>query len=211
MEIDFEKQIREMQQGATPQIRVQQENGAPPSAPEQVEDPTAVHFRLKISMLIVYVVGILGLSWWIIQSAMVGRLDVSLAPVYFGGAGILFLLGLLPMSITMDSRGIYQSHFLGLWEYRIPWNDVSFYWNTTRGELRKAGLLRFRSSRPPRQKDDWEEVVYVGSKSGKRYLLHTIGHSGRARFVEEIEKRGVHPKGYQGWENFMESRGVQLR
>lgn len=211
MGIDFEKQIRDMQQGATPQIRIQHKDGAPPSAPEQVEDPTAVHFRLKIWMLLFYVAGILGLAGWIIQSAIVGRLDISLAPVYFGGAGILFLLGLLPASITMDSRGIYQSHFLGLWEYRIPWNDVSFYWNTTRGELRKAGLLRFRSSRVARQKDDWEEVVYVGSKSGKRYLLHTIAHSGRARFVEEIEKRGVHPKGYQGWETFMESRGVPVR
>ncbi len=211
MGVDYEKQIREMQQGVPPQVRLDGEELHTSSASEEPDDPTAVHFPLQLWILAIHVGGVFGFAGWIVYSAYLGRLDQSLAPVYFGGAGMLFLLGLLPSSLTIDSTGVHQSFFLGLWMRSIAWSDVSFYWRTTRRELRQAGLLRFQSRNASRQKNDHEQVVYVGSKSGKLYLLHTAVHSGRERFVSELDKRGAHPKGYEGWESFMEARGVPVR
>lgn len=177
----------------------------------QPEDPAAGHFPLRVWARGAYILCIAGLVGWILKAAVTGELDATLMPVYAGGAGILGLLGLLPMSLTLDSRGIHQSHFLGLWQRTILWNDVHFYWRTTRKELRRAGLLAFQSRNMRHQKYDHEEVVYIGSKSSKRYFLHLAVHRDRERFVTELEQRGAHPKGYEGWESFMESRGVPIR
>ncbi|MCW5966086.1 MAG: hypothetical protein KIT83_18760 [Bryobacterales bacterium] len=210
MGIDFEKQVRDMQQGRQPTLPAENPGSSTPFPHPEPEDPAAVHFPLRVLMLGAYVIAIAGLVVWIVYSAVTGALEFSLMPVYAGGAGILALMGLLPMSLTLDSRGIHQSHFLGLWERTIPWNDVRFYWRTTREELRLAGLLAFQSRNLRHQKHDHEEVVYVGSKSSKRYLLHTAVHRERERFILELERRGAHPKGYEEWESFMESRGVPV-
>lgn len=211
MGIDFEKQIREMQQGRQPVVRTQQQPG-PGQAPSSGDkDPTAVHFPLKVWMLTIHVLVICGLVGWIVYAAINGFLDHTLMPVFMGGGGILFMMGMLPMSLTLDSRGIHQSYFLGLWTRSIPLNDIRFYWKTTRGELRKSGILGNWNRHNKRNKNDNEEVVYVGSKSSRTYLLHTATHTNREGFIAELEKRGVQPKGYEGWEAFMESRGVPVR
>jgi hypothetical protein len=211
MSFDFEKQIREMQKASSPVARDTGQLPPTPVAVEESSDPTAVHFPLQLWVLAIHILGVLGFGGWILYAAYIGTLDQSLSPVFMGGAGMLFLLGLLPSSLTVDRAGVHQSHFLGLWIRTIPFSDVSFYWRTTRGELRKAGLLRFQSKRAGRQKNDHEEVVYVGSKSSRMYLLHSPVHSRRESFIAELEKRGAHPKGYEGWEAFMAARGVPVR
>jgi hypothetical protein len=225
MAYDFEKQIREMQQGKTPTGQAVPleaglprpavsagASGRPAPVPVAVEtdDPDAVEFPMRWWATGFHIMGILGCLGWIVYAAIEGMLDQSLVPVYAGGAGILMFLAQLPGSLRIDRHGVHQFYFLGLWQRSIPLNDISFYWQTTRGELRRARLLRFEWARRRQHGDGLEPVVYVGSKTSRRYLLHSRIHQRPSEFARQLFDRGIPPKGYEGWESFMAARGVNV-
>lgn len=220
MAYDFERQIREMQQGKAIPVPAElpAERPAIPSAEPQIavaitdqQDPDAVDFPMHWWGVAGFILAILGIIGWIIHSAIAGRLDQSLLPVYLGGAGILFLLAKLPNSLRIDRHGVHQVYFLGLWQRTLPISDVAYYWQTTRRELRQAGLLRFEWRQRRQQGDAYEPVVFVASKSSRRYLMHTSIHQRASDFAKQLHDRGIAPKGYEGWESFMAARGVTVR
>lgn len=134
----------------------------------------------------------------------------TLLGILVGGLILLASLCWLPNSLRIDQLGVHQVHFLGLWERSIASNNVRSFRVATRGDLRREGLLRFQVRWNMRQRGDGEEVVWVGAKSGKRYLLHSAFHGRRSRFIRELQDRGYPEYGYENWEDFMEKRGVPV-
>ena len=216
MAYDYEKFIREMQKAGPAQVRDEPE---PPKeargweeAHEQPrnDDATAVCFPLRWWVLGAYIAAALAVVGWLIfLTFTAGQADPTYTIV---GAGIILIgmLGALPASLTIDSRGIHQHFFLGLWERSIATSDIRSSRQATRGDLRRDGLLFLQSSTARHQKGDYLPVIWVGSKTSRRYFLHTSQHSNASGFIRELERRGVQPHGYEGWETFMEARGVPV-
>lgn len=204
MAIDFREQAE--------QLARQQKVPTPvPGSTESVADPTARSFGMTWWGLLVAILAI-GFMLVSIGMAMVGPNDGrQAATVVIRGIGLLFLLGWLPNSLCIDREGVHQVHFLGLWRRTIPANDVRSFRRATRGELRKEGAFRWQPRWAWRQRGDGEEVVWVGSKTSNRHILHTSFHRDRAGFMKELHDRGYALHGYEGWEQFMEDRGVPVR
>lgn len=200
MAIDFRKQIEETQRGHTPE----------PRAEKEPTDPTAVSFPMQWWMLALAPVVLGSQVYFFVQVPILGDPSRELIPVLIGAASILAILCWLPNSLRIDSRGVHQVHFLGLWERTIEARDIRCFRAATRGELRRAGWLRFQLTWKMPQRGDSERVVWVGSKSSRRYLLHGMIHRGRERFMKEMHDRGYPEHGYEGWEAFMEDRGIPV-
>ncbi len=146
---------------------------------------------------------------YVAHIAFTGNPERDLWKILFGCLAVLCMTVFLPYSIALDSRGIHQRYLLGLYEYSIPRQAILSYRETTRAELRREGKLwfsRYYSSRLNRD-GEYEPVVIVNGRYGGRYILHGFMHSGRYRFIEELEKRGIPAHGYEGWGRFMADRG----
>jgi len=209
METDFRKLVESQGLGAGGG-RMDSEESLPVGAPAtNDDDPTAVTFPMTwIARLIQYafVAGIFG---FVAHTAFYGDPERDFWKILIGCAGVLVALAFLPGSIVLDSRGVHQLFLMGLYAYSIPKNAILHYEQSTRAELRREGRLWFSwNSRYRHDRDgEHEQVVIVSSRYGGRYILHSAIHSRQYRFVEELEKRGIPSRGYEGWNQFMTDRG----
>lgn len=178
-------------------------------AEDQAEDAKAVTFPLKwVSRFAQYLV-VAGMFGFVAHTAFTGDPEKDFWKILLGCGGVLAGLVFLPGSIVLDRRGIHQLYLMGLYEYTIPQQSILSYQQTTRAELRREGKLWFSGFSRYRQDRDgeFEQVVFVASRYGGRYILHSHMHRGQHAFMEELEKRGVPAHGYEGWSQFMAERG----
>ncbi len=178
-------------------------------AVNEEEDPTSVTFPLNwFARLMQY--GFLACMFgFVAHTALYGDPEGDLAKILLGCGGVLLVLVFIPSSIVLDRKGIHQSYLLGLYCYSIAKKDILSYEQTTWAELRREGRLWFSWHNPFRQdrEGEHEQVVIVNGRYGGRYILHRMMHSGQYRFIEELEKRGVPSRGYEGWSQYMADRG----
>lgn len=182
----------------------------PTAAAQSDDDPTAVVFPYNVLVRLLMYGAVAGGFGYVAHTAFTGDPERDLSKILIGCAGVIAALCFLPGSIVLDRRGIHQVYCMGLYEYSIPTNAILSYRQTTRGELRREGKLKFSwgNYRYNRNRDnDNEQVVIVTGKYGGRYILHSGAHRGQYTFIEELEKRGVPAQGYEGWANFMADRG----
>ena len=211
MDTDFRKLFESpgsMPDAATT-MRAVADPAAASEAAREAEDPKAVTFPLKwVSRFAQYIV-VAGMFGLVAHTAFTGDPEKDFWKILLGCAGVLTGLAFLPGSIVLDQRGIRQLYLMGLYEYTIARQSILSYQQTTRAELRREGKLWFSGfSRYRRNRDgEFEQVVFVRSRYGGRYILHSHMHRGQYAFVEEMEKRGVPAHGYEGWNEFMAERG----
>ncbi len=179
-----------------------------PSAPDTIDDPTAVSFGYHWPIRILLYCAIAGAFGFVAYTAINGDPDKDLWKILAGCAGVLIGLAGIPGSILVDNRGVHQVYLLGLYEYSIPKNSILSYRVTSLADLRSEGKLWFQWQRRNNDLEDrFENVVCVNSRYGGRYILHGSGHRGHYSFIEELERRGVPAHGYEDWGKFMEERG----
>lgn len=147
---------------------------------------------------------------YVVYLAGTGDPERDLGSILIACAGVLAGLCLLPNTMVVDDRGVHQVFVLGLYTDTLRLSEVRHDWSTTRRELRQAGKLRFEFPGEANNNNDFEEVVFVEGKYGRRYLIHGKMHTARYRFIEELEKRGIPPKGYEDWNKYMEARGFPM-
>ena len=219
---DFRKQFESQGQPGTlrpvsspEESRLAREAAPPPSMPEAAlpadERPGAVVFPLNWVARILSYLGIAATFGYVAYATIYGDPDQDLFPVLIGCAIVIVGLCFSPSSIVVDDRGVHQLWMMGLYEYSIAKNSIRCYEESTRARLRREGKLRFewRSERTDIS-DEIEDIVYVASKYGRRYILHTNMHRGHFAFIEALEKLGVPPHGYEDWNAYMQDRGVPM-
>lgn len=176
------------------------------------EDSAAVTFPMHWFVRLAYYGLAAMLFGMVARTAFYGDPQRDIWKVLVGCALVLGVLAFVPGSIRLDRRGIHQIYLMGLYEYSIPRDAILSYQQTTRAELRREGRLWFsRWGRQGLNRDgEHEQVVIVSSRHGRRYILHGMLHADQNRFVEELEKRGIPPHGYEGWRQYMADRGFPI-